>query len=235
MLTPDQPAKSDTGPSNRKFIFVHIPKTAGSSLKEALGLSWENHKDLARYRREIDEETFSGLFKFTVVRNPWDRLVSDYRFQTRGHGRRASKLHAFDKQGRKRSFEEWVNAAFTNPTAYEPKRWGGEVSPGIHRWSPQVDWIAPEGHIGVDMVIRFEELAESIANLSERLGIPVATPGNEKRMLRRPYPDYYSPSLRDRVGEYYADDVRLFNYTFEPTAERSATVWEKLLVRLRGL
>ena len=54
----------------RKFIFVHIPKTAGSSVSEALGLTWQNHKDLARYRKELEAKVFSAYFKFTIVRNP---------------------------------------------------------------------------------------------------------------------------------------------------------------------
>jgi hypothetical protein len=217
---------------DRQFLFVHIPKTAGSSLKEAMGGGWSNHKDIARYRKELGEELFAQYFKFTVVRNPWDRMVSDYRYQTRVGGHRTGKMHVFDERGRRRNFAEWVDAVFADPGAYPPKEWGGEVSAGIHRWSPQADWVAPGGELAVDLVIRFEEFSESIGALGTRLGISIPKPEQKKRMLRRPYPEYYSAGLRDRVAEYYADDLRLFGYTFDESASRTGSWIERLLVKL---
>jgi len=197
---------------------VHIPKTAGSSLKEALGGGWSNHKDIARYRKELGEELFAKYFKFTVVRNPWDRMVSDYRYQRRVGGHRAGKMHVFDERGRRRNFSEWVDAVFADPGAYPPKEWGGEVSAGIHRWSPQADWV---------------EFSESIGALETRLGISIPEPEQKKRTLRRPYPEYYSAELRDRVAEYYADDLRLFGYKFDESASRTGSWIERLWVKLR--
>jgi len=198
-------------------------------LKQALGVPWENHKDIARYRKDLSEEAFASAFKFTVVRNPWDRLVSEYRFQTRIGRRRAERLHAVDGNGRKRNFEDWVKTVFNDPMAYEPRTWGGTVSPGIHRWSPQVDWVAPEGKLMVDMAIRFEEFEESLGALSAKLGRPIPPPGHEKRMIRRSYPEYYTPELRDLVGDYYAEDIRTFDYTYDSNAKRPASAWERLI------
>src|SRR6266540_14533 len=84
----------------KHFLFVHIPKTAGNSIQTALrdysedqlvalrkeqdgierfGLRNPNynikkHSTLAEYRDALGNEQFRNLYKFTCVRNPWDRM-----------------------------------------------------------------------------------------------------------------------------------------------------------------
>jgi hypothetical protein len=76
---------------NRKIAFIHIPKTAGSTIEKALGLqNIENlyqekkfknylvcpqHLTCGELSNEID---LAGYDIFTIVRNPYDRLVSEF-------------------------------------------------------------------------------------------------------------------------------------------------------------
>jgi len=88
----------------KRFLFVHIPKTAGNSIQSVLreysedqivalrseqdgierfGLRNPNykirkHSTLAEYRMALGDEQFRSLYKFACVRNPWDRMVSYY-------------------------------------------------------------------------------------------------------------------------------------------------------------
>ena len=73
--------------NTHKFIFLHLGKCAGSSIKKSLssvdGLEVKlerGHTDLGAMRKLIKEDGFDPeqYFQFTCVRNPWDRMVSLY-------------------------------------------------------------------------------------------------------------------------------------------------------------
>ena len=71
--------------TRHRCIFVHIPKTAGTSVEAALGWFTEytrgaqDHRSIRKLREAITPDEFCTYFKFTFVRNPWDRVVSWYK------------------------------------------------------------------------------------------------------------------------------------------------------------
>jgi len=207
---------------NHRFncIFVHIPKTAGNSVNRLFGVEWENHKDLARYAAEVPEEKFKSYFKFAIVRNPWERILSDYNYQVKKSRPEASKLFLLKDSGEQRNFQEWLEAAFSEPGRYPAESWGGEVSPGIHRFSPQVDWITVDGHVGVDEVIRMEELPEAFSRICGALGLPPLDLPHRNGRFHWHYSRYYDESSRRLVADYYARDIELFGYRFETPGSR---------------
>jgi hypothetical protein len=65
----------------RDYLFVRIPKTASSSVCQALygTEEWPQHKTAGELAREIGDE-FNKVFKFSIVRNPYERFRSMCRF-----------------------------------------------------------------------------------------------------------------------------------------------------------
>ena len=72
--------------TNPPFLFIHIPKTAGTSVEEALfdyqdfNYMNEPHPIVAQYKTYLSKEMFESLFKFSFVRNPWSLQVSTYKY-----------------------------------------------------------------------------------------------------------------------------------------------------------
>jgi chondroitin 4-sulfotransferase 11 len=205
-----------------RCISIHIPKAAGNSVNRVFAVDWQDHKDLARYRAELGAGIIEEYFKFAVVRNPWDRLLSDYNYQRRKSRPADSKLHLCDERGRRRDFAAWVEAAFTETAKYPAANWGGAVSPGIHRFSPQLDWISLDGGVAVDFIARFEKLDEDFRTISRAVGLKQTTLPRRNPRFHFHYSRYYDDATRDRVGHYYARDITAFGYTFEDRKFRLA-------------
>lgn len=198
-----------------RCIYVHIPKTAGNSINRVFGVGWQDHKDLARYAAELPAEQFASYYKFTIVRNPWERIFSDYNYQRKKSRARASKLYLYKQEGARRSFREWVEAALSEPYRYPATSWGGDVSPGIHRLSPQLDWITLQGRPSVDFVARIENLQADFEHVCGALRLPPVRLPHRNRRLHAHYSWYYDEETRERVAAYYARDIEAFGYQFE--------------------
>lgn len=93
------------------YIFIHIFKTAGNSVRNILRQEQHEelmgvHVDIADVKRHMyahgDKEFFDGAFKFTFVRNPYDWMVSLYHYI-----RRAQK-HNFHDKAMNMTFKEWL-------------------------------------------------------------------------------------------------------------------------------
>ena len=60
--------------SNGSFIFIHINKTAGTSIGKAIGLPIKDHLTAQEVLSRIGKDRWDAAYKFTLVRNPWDKV-----------------------------------------------------------------------------------------------------------------------------------------------------------------
>ena len=222
-------------------IFVHIPKAAGRSIEQffmnKLGLSRDNdddrkellltdnddptkgteklsHLSALEYLKcgYVSKQQFDSYFKFSFVRNPWARLVSEYRY-------RNFLSH--------KSFKDFVLNKLPAPNWDDKYR----------HVMPQSEMLCDKsGRLLVDFVGKFERLQQDFNEVCERLEIvdsqlPHVNSSNKKsRELRRKlrnvlhgnqegelisYVDFYDTETREFVANLYKSDIGLFNYSFE--------------------
>ena len=85
-----------------KFIFIHVPKTGGSSVKKALGIKVHGHKKFSDWSKD-----YPDYFSFAFTRNPWDRFVSSFFYLEQG-GMFEYDQKNYDKYINGLSFTEFI-------------------------------------------------------------------------------------------------------------------------------
>ena len=209
----------------RRYIFVHIPKTGGTSLALALedramkddiligdtpkairrrgrlkalhpaGRLWK-HSTLADIDGIISPHEAEDFFVFTLVRNPWDRIVSYY------HWLRAQEFgHPAVLLAKQMGFREFVldpmtaRALSANPAASYTR--------------------AADGAQCCDLFIRLEHFAQDVAPLETHLGFALDLPISNASERDREWSHYYDAETQARIAEICADDIQRFGYKFE--------------------
>lgn len=208
-------------------VYVDIAKVASSSLKVTfaaiLGLDLDRaggnpHK--VEFPRPFEssgtgERLYPGLYAFSFVRNPWDRLVSCYRDKIVGEVKDftgfsdagiAHCLARFDVFSTNMSFEAFVYAVASVPDAHADEHFRSQ-----HIYLTNV-W----GDLAVDFVGRYENLETDFQYVAERIGFPstISLPRVQANPQSVNYADYYTATTRDVVATRFAKDIDLFAYQF---------------------
>jgi len=196
----------------KRFLFVHIHKTAGNSIQsilrrysedeivsarahqdgiERFGVRNPNyeikkHSTLADYRAALGEAQFRSLYKFTCVRNPWDGMISLYFSPSRERAQWDRKL-----------FKKLLSNTLS-------------VADHLRLEKDDADPFS-----NVDRVMRFEALATDFRSVCAELGIPWAPLPNYNRSSREHYSKYYDDELRELVRRRFASEIERFGYTFD--------------------
>ena len=194
-------------------LFIHVPKSAGRSIVRGLfDVKSVEHAPAEWYQR-LDPKKFQRYFKFTFVRNPWDRAVSAYTYFSQG-GSAASPEDAQWSAfiNRFSSFDtfvcEWMNETNALRNAV---------------FTPQVLFLQNVfGELEMDYIGRFESLHTDYGNIASRLGVDRELPHlNSSRSMS--YQSYYTSRSREIIARIYAQDIEAFGYRFEDTEHGSRT------------
>ena len=161
-------------------------------------------------REAHGEAVWNACFKFSFVRNPWDRLVSWWSMvdNARDYVDRAQPPNAFFGYvlERAKSFEDFL------------LRCDDEIVDSDGRKSifrNQIDYLVDDdGAIIVDFVGRFERLQESFDEISRHLGRASVELPRTNASQHAAYTEYYTPAMAEIVARRYARDIEHFGYAF---------------------
>lgn len=200
--------KSDS----KKFIFIHIPKTAGNAVQKVLMPYSSERVYRKSYKgntlNDFEIETLLGkgrkhewvgafienphilegplenYYKFSVVRNPWERMVSFY-------------CYTFPSMSQK----------------VDPKHF---LSHGLSKNMPSMlDYISYDKEIQMDKIIRYENLEVEFSEACSHLSIPFKALELTNVSKHPHYSYFYNQESLDLIEKIYKNDIDSFGYSFD--------------------
>jgi hypothetical protein len=186
------------------LLFVHVPKCAGSTVEAQLGVE-HGHRS-AVYFRAADPRLFAELWKFSIARNPFDRLVSAFHY-----------LKGRTRSYRDRAWAEEVLGACPDFATFAVRLAEPAFRESVLAWlhfQPQWYYLCDrDGRLLVDEVARVEAIDEFAARFNAA-GHPVKLDMGQqrRRSARAPWAEYYDPSTAALVAEIYARDFAILGY-----------------------
>ena len=203
---------------SHKFLFVHVPKTGGTSIEYALDEyntadsskksngEWIggsiDHKhaflndyiDSPKRKFSIPKESLGDYFKFSFARNPWARTFSHYRmFKRNGPYVATESLQSFVKFYCRKPRGGWRGRNF----------------------APVLDHVFFDGSVGVDFIGKFENFETDFYYVCDKIGIPAPKLPHVNKSKVHNYVDYYDEESMEIVAKKYAKDIDYFGYKFK--------------------
>jgi hypothetical protein len=213
------------------YIFVHIPKNAGTSIHRALRRAdptlkafdeidakhrterhpaYANHfpvymieKLCNQYARTIP---VASMFKFMIVRNPWERMVSLYEHRKR-------KRH-MTYEGKPRNSPEdiaVIESGFKNWLLNTEHPGDSTLTT-----TSQLEWGYSKYGEGIDFIIPLERLEKAWPELLQALGLPTSDlmVENSGKGESKDYREYYDDETQEHVAHFFKPEIEAGGYDF---------------------
>ena len=188
----------------KNFTFVHIPRTAGNSIVRSLRIKNDSHETAVQKKQQLGT-AWNAHFKFTIIRNPWDRVLSWYLFskQLRNITNKEQRLY-------KVPFDEWVEAGIHTHWETSNVKFNGNHPLNLYEYITQNDQII------VDFVGRYERLHKDFNKICRRINAPQCNLPHvyKTRKASDSHRKYYNDTTKKIVAKKFERDIELFKYTF---------------------
>ena len=180
------------------IIFVKKPHCAGTSFQILLeNKKYYRKKIRLLFSRQLEEykqkypDIFKKAFKFSIIRNPWDKFISSWKHSG---FRRLSMENLLDNLPADKRKTNWWHIVLQQSKIL----------------------LDENNKLLVDHLIRFENLENELGKLFEKLGLPPVKFPHKNKTKHKPYWEYYTDETRKKVEELLKEDIEAFGYTFTP-------------------
>ncbi len=207
------------------FIFVHIPKTGGTTIRnmlEVLPLSTRvpQHMSIHDYKKII--KNYNKMFKFSVVRNPYDLTVSRFFFYKNiWLKKRIANNVPYKNKITNMNFSDFVkneniylesHKSWTNLKTSAHKNYLKD-KPDFNQFS----LLSIDNKIECDHVYKFENMKHNLKNICERFGIGDIDSNTNlhfNKSNRGKYQKYYDSETKKIIAKRFEKDIDYFKYAF---------------------
>ena len=170
-----------------KAVFVHIPKNAGTSIEalfanNSFKIQPYKHANIHEIKKKFPE-IYNSYRKFTIIRNPYDKMVSWYFYLKKQVGI-DNKIIEFSK---------WIK---------EPsKLW--HINDPAYFLDPQYTWLDD-----TVTLIKYENLDEELNKFfGKDINLPITNKSDHNH-----FSDYYNKDSSDIIYNRYKEDFKKYNY-----------------------
>lgn len=203
---------------NDKYLFVHINKSGGGTITHNMKTNGETkitgmHRTLydmlriakAKYNLDIDR-----LFTFTIVRNPFDRMLSLYLYYKKNNAYEffSGKSHIDN------DFNRWIEYIYSEE--FDRTRKHSGVNVFNHCFCNQLNWLKDSNGklMSINRILRYENneydhLYANILKLSKYDSSTIVHPTNHSH-----YSQYYTAKSIELVSKHYQEDLDFFSYKY---------------------
>ncbi|MEA3381947.1 MAG: sulfotransferase family 2 domain-containing protein [Pseudomonadota bacterium] len=184
--------------NGKNVIFIHINKTGGTSVCNALGLK-KSHMTAKEIIDVIGEKKFKSSYKIAAVRNPWDKVLSHYKYRL--------KTNQTDLGEKTIPFSDWVKKTYgenKDPFYYDKPK----------MFQPQVDWLKDyEQKIDINEIMKFEDLNNEFEKVSSYLDLNKSLP-HLNATQKANYKEFYDDETKSIIEQWFAEDLDMFKYEY---------------------
>lgn len=175
--------------------WVHRPMNAAG---------FEQHDWGVTIRNKVGPALWNDYFKFSIARNPWDRVVSLFTWKARNDATPRPRggvlgrigLHGDELKEIRRRFADFVRGD----------------------WETNDRFYVIDGRLCVDFIVHYESLGDDTLELCKRIGVPAIELPRLKSGFRPGhfhYSQYFDDATKAIVAERHQNDLRFFGYRFE--------------------
>jgi hypothetical protein len=203
----------------KKFIFIHVYKVAGSSIRKVLhqdsaisfrqsslkdkwislskgvkySSDFDGHITALQLKNSLPADIFNTYYKFAFVRNPWDWQVSLYLFGLKD----------------KNHFQHELFKSFANFEAYLDWR----IREDLHL---QKDFLVDDsGNLLVDFVGKLENLKEDFEYVCNKIQIQSIDLPHLNKSNSEKYQRFYNERTKQLLADAFKEDIEFFNYSYD--------------------
>lgn len=185
-----------------KLCYVHIPKTAGTSITNLFKFKQSGHAKMS----EISKP--ENYLLFTVIRNPWDRFASAFYYSS------MKKNFWHDNINKKSPHPDYLTLKDLEFNEAIRKYYNKEIKLMSLHFQPMICYLNDDLS-KLDLIIRYENLSEDISTLLKNLGLNKTLEVINSSNRKQDYKLLYEEDTKQMIYELYKNDIETFNYTFE--------------------
>jgi len=187
-------------------IFIHIPKCAGNAVQQSLFREVVfGHQTIRQYQIALPKPLYDKTWKFTVTRDPWERIVSAWRFLKAGGLHKHDADYFAENLSRYASFDHFVN----DWLVYQDLDQCGCV-----HFKTQMHYIKGfDGNLSLDCIVKLSDLSGEYEKLKRRFGGGELIVDNETKGALVDHGSFYtSKETAANISRIYAEDIELLDY-----------------------